>query len=190
MGNDIMIQKFHGTTILAVKRDSEGAMGGDGQLTLGETILKAGSRKIRRMHDNKVLVGFAGAAADALTLMDIFEDKLQDLQGDLTRTAIAVVKKWRTDRFLRRLEAQMAVMDGRDILMISGNGDIVEPDDNIIALGSGGPYALAAARSLMAHTKLPPSKIVQEALRIASEICIYTNGKVYVESIPLNAKME
>lgn len=184
MGNGAMTQETHGTTILAVFQDGHGAMGGDGQLTVGDTILKTGSRKIRRLYDDKVLIGFAGAAADALTLMEIFEEKLKDMQGDLMRTAIEVVKKWRTDRYLRRLEAQMAVMNTHDLLWISGNGDVVEPDDGIVALGSGGPYALAAARALMAHTKLTPKEIVAESLKIASEICIYTNGKITVETIP------
>jgi ATP-dependent HslUV protease subunit HslV len=184
MGTNTMTQEVHGTTILAVFRDGHGAMGGDGQLTVGETILKAGSRKIRRVYDDKVLVGFAGAAADALTLMEIFEEKLKDMQGDLLRTAIEVAKKWRTDKYLRRLEAQMAVMNNRDLLWISGNGDVVEPDDSIVALGSGGPYALAAARALMARSKLSAEEIVRESLKIASEICIYTNDRITVETIP------
>jgi ATP-dependent HslUV protease subunit HslV len=179
-----MTQDIHGTTILAVTRDGRGAMGGDGQLTVGETILKAGSRKIRRLYDDKVLVGFAGAAADALTLMEIFEEKLKGMQGDLMRTAIEVAKKWRTDKYLRRLEAQMAVMNNRDLLWISGNGDVVEPDDGIVALGSGGPYALAAARALTSRSKLSAEEIVLESLKIASEICIYTNDRITVETIP------
>ena len=179
-----MRKEVHGTTILAVLRDGHGAMGGDGQLTVGETILKAGSRKIRRLQDNQVLVGFAGAAADALTLMEIFDERLQHLQGDLLRAAIEVAKKWRTDKYLRRLEAQMAAMNNRSLLWISGTGDVVEPDDGIVALGSGGPYALAAARALANHSKLAPDEIVTESLKIAAEICVYTNNNISVETIP------
>ncbi len=179
-----MMQKVRSTTILAVLRDGQGAMGGDGQLTVGETILKAGSRKIRRLQDDQVLVGFAGAAADALTLMEVFEEKLSGLQGDLLRAAIETAKKWRTDKYLRRLEAQMAAMNDHSLLWLSGTGDVVEPDDGIVALGSGGPYALAAARALALKTALTPDKIVTESLKIAADICIYTNTNFSVETIP------
>jgi len=179
-----MTQKVHGTTILAVLRDGYGALGGDGQLTVGDTILKAGSRKIRRLYDDQVLVGFAGAAADALTLIEIYEERLKNLSGDLLRTAIEVAKKWRTDKYLRRLEAQMVVMNNRSLLWLSGNGDVVEPDDGIVALGSGGPYALAAARALAVHSPLTPEEIVRESLKIASEICVYTNDRITIETIP------
>jgi ATP-dependent HslUV protease subunit HslV len=184
MGNQNMIETVHATTILAILRNGHGAMGGDGQLTVGETILKATSRKIRRLADQQVLIGFAGAAADALTLIEIFEEKLRTSQGDLHRAAIEMVKKWRTDKYLRRLEAQMAAMNTKTLLWISGTGDVVEPDDGIVALGSGGPYALAAARALAIHSKLPPEEIVRESLKIASEICIFTNANLTIEIIP------
>jgi len=179
-----MIPTTHATTILSVLRNGHGAMGGDGQLTVGETILKATSRKIRRLSDPQVLIGFAGAAADALTLIEIFEEKLRTSQGDLHRAAIEMVKKWRTDKYLRRLEAQMAAMNAKTLLWISGTGDVVEPDDGIVALGSGGPYALAAARALSIHSKLTPEEIVRESLKIASEICIFTNANLTIETIP------
>lgn len=179
-----MKQKVRGTTILAVLRDGQGAMGGDGQLTVGDTILKAGSRKIRRLQDDKVLVGFSGAAADAITLMEIFEEKLRGMQGDLLRAAIETAKNWRTDKYLRRLEAQMAAMNDSSLLWLSGTGDVVEPDDGIVALGSGGPYALAAARALSSHSGLTPREIVMESMKIAADICIYTNDNFSVETIP------
>ena len=178
-----MNNEAHGTTILAMLRDGNGAMGGDGQLTVGDTILKAGSKKIRRLYDDQVIVGFAGAAADALTLMELFEQKLQGMQGDLHRAAIELAKKWRTDKYLRRLEAQMAAMNSKNLLLISGTGDIVEPDDGIVALGSGGSYALAAARALANHSSLSPEDVVTESLKIAAEICIYTNDNITVEKI-------
>jgi ATP-dependent HslUV protease subunit HslV len=179
-----MTDNIHATTILAVLRNSIGAMGGDGQLTVGETILKATSRKIRRLSDPQVLIGFAGAAADALTLIEIFEEKLRHTGGDLHRAAIEMVKKWRTDKYLRRLEAQMTAMNTKTLLWISGTGDVVEPDDGIVALGSGGPYALAAARALSTHSKLSPEDLVRESLKIASEICIFTNANLTIETIP------
>jgi ATP-dependent HslUV protease subunit HslV len=184
MGHHAMMKETRGTTILAMLKDGYGAMGGDGQLTVGETVLKSSSRKIRRLQDGKTLVGFAGASADALTLIEIFEEKLGTMQGDLQRAAIEVAKKWRTDKYLRRLEAQMAAMDIRNLLWISGTGDVVEPDDGIVGLGSGGPYALAAARALMNHSSLTPDEVVRESLIIASDICIYTNSNLVIETIP------
>jgi ATP-dependent HslUV protease subunit HslV len=158
-------------------------MGGDGQVTLGNTILKHTARKIRRLYEDRVLAGFAGATADAITLFEKFEGKLSEFHGNLRRAAVELAKEWRTDRVLRRLDAVMVVTDGRDLMLLSGSGDVVEPDDGVIGVGSGGPYALAAARAMLRHTELPALAIAREALRIASGICIYTNDNLAVEEI-------
>ena len=174
---------IRGTTILAVSRGGSVAMAGDGQVTMGNTILKATARKIRRLHEDKVLAGFAGATADAFTLFEKFEGKLSEFRGNLRRAAVELAKEWRTDRVLRRLEAMMVVTDGRDLMLLSGSGDVVEPDDGVIGVGSGGPYALAAARAMLLHTDRTAPEIARESLRIASGICIYTNDEVVVEEI-------
>jgi ATP-dependent HslUV protease subunit HslV len=174
-----------GTTIIGVKRDGLVALGGDGQVTFGNnTIIKAGARKIRKLYSGQVLAGFAGSVADSLTLFDRFEQKLDEYRGNLLRAAVELTKEWRLDKYLRRLEAMLIVADKGQILIISGNGEVIEPDDNIAAIGSGGPYALAAARAMLAHTSLDASKIVQSALEIAASICIYTNDCITVEQLP------
>ncbi len=173
--------KFRSTTILCVRYKGKVALGGDGQVTYGDTVLKMGARKIRRIYDDSVIVGFAGASADALTLFEKFESKLEQFNGNLSRAAVELAKDWRTDRFLRRLEAQLVVADKKNCFLISGTGDVVEPDDNIIALGSGGPYALAAARALAKYANLDAKQIVKEALSIAGSICIYTNTNINIE---------
>ncbi|HHP50917.1 MAG TPA: ATP-dependent protease subunit HslV [Moorella mulderi] len=172
-----------GTTIIAVRRDGQVAMAGDGQVTLDKTIMKQRARKIRRLYQNRVLAGFAGSVADALTLFEKFEGKLEEYHGNVPRAAVELGKEWRTDRFLRRLEALLIVADKEHLLIISGSGEIVEPDDGIAAIGSGGPYALAAARALMRHTRLGASEIAREALSIAASICIYTNENIAVEEL-------
>ena len=174
---------FHGTTILAVRRFGKGAIAGDGQLTLEDIIIKGGGKKVRKLFDGKVLVGYAGAAADALALLELFEGKLKQYNGDLTRSVIEVAKEWRLDRQLHKLEADMVVMDDQKMFMLSGLGEVVEPDDEVLALGSGGAYALAAARALMIHTQLTAREIVEQSLKIASEICIYTNSNITVEEL-------
>ncbi|MBC8184720.1 ATP-dependent protease subunit HslV [candidate division KSB1 bacterium] len=171
---------FRATTILGIKTKNGIALGGDGQVTFGDTIMKTGARKVRRIYNDTILVGFAGASADALTLFEKFEAKLEEFNGNLPKAAVDLAKDWRTDRYLRRLEALIAVMDKNNCFLISGTGDVVEPDDNIIALGSGGPYAQAAAQALVKHTKMDAKKIVEESLKIAGNICIYTNTKINV----------
>lgn len=175
--------RFHSTTIVAVRRDGRSAMAGDGQVTLGQTVVKGKARKVRRLSDGQVLAGFAGASADAFTLLDRFEQKLKAHQNNLTRSAVELAKDWRTDRYLRRLEAMLIVMDKSSMLLISGTGDVVEPDEGVVAIGSGGNYALSAARALMKHTDLPAAEVAREALRIASEICVYTNDSILVEEL-------
>ncbi len=175
--------KTRSTTILGIRHKGKAAMAGDGQVTFGDTILKTSARKIRKMYDNTILVGFAGAAADALTLFDKFDAKLEQFKGNLPRAVVELAKEWRTDRYLRRLEAQLAVMDKNHSFLVSGTGDVIEPDDSILALGSGGPYALAAARALIKHTKLSAREIVQEAMQIAGSICIYTNTNIVIEEL-------
>ncbi len=175
--------EIHGTTILGVIHNGEAALGGDGQVTFGTTVLKHNSRKIRRLYNNQILAGFAGAAADAFTLFERFEEKLERYNGNLTKSAVELAKDWRTDKFLRRLEAMLAVLDGRTALIISGTGDVVEPDDQILAIGSGGPYALAAARALKISSNLSAADIVQTSLEIAAGICIYTNRNIVVETL-------
>ncbi len=177
--------KFRSTTILGVRKNNKAALAGDGQVTFGDTVIKSNTVKVRRMHENKVLAGFAGAAADAFTLFEKFEAKLQQYKGNLYRASVELAKEWRTDKYLRRLEAQLAVMDLKSALIISGNGDVLEPDDGIIAIGSGAPYALSAARALIKFTDLPAENIVSEAMKIASNICIYTNENITVEKLPL-----
>ena len=169
------------TTIVAVTRNGITAIAGDGQVTLENTVIKHTARKIRRMYQNKVLAGFAGSVADAQALSDKFEAKLEAAGGNLTRASVDFAKEWRTDRILRRLEAMMIVADKEKVYLLSGDGNILEPDDGVTAIGSGGPYALAAARALVANTNLQPRQIVEEAMRIASEICIYTNDKIIVD---------
>jgi len=171
------------TTIIAVRRGEEVAMAGDGQVTMGNTIVKLGARKVRRLSGGKVLVGFAGASADAFTLFARLEDKLEEHGGSLVRAAVELAKDWRTDRVLRRLEALLVACDRETSLVISGTGDVIEPDAGVVAVGSGGPYALAAARALLAHTGLDATTIAGEALRIASAICIYTGGEIVVEKL-------
>lgn len=175
--------KTRSTTILGIRHKGAAAMAGDGQVTFGDTILKTKARKIRKMYDDTILVGFAGAAADALTLFEKFEGKLEQYKGNLSRSVVELAKEWRTDRYLRRLEAQLAVMDKQQCFLVSGTGDVIEPDDSIVALGSGGPYALAAARSLVKHTKLNAKEIVEEAMKIAGSICIYTNTNITIEEL-------
>jgi len=177
------VSGIRGTTIVAVSRDGRVAMAGDGQVTLGATVLKHTARKIRRLHEDRVLAGFAGATADAFTLFERFEAKLGEFRGNMRRAAVELAKEWRTDRVLRRLDALMVVTDGRDLMLLSGGGDVVEPDDGVIGVGSGGPFAQAAARALLRHTSMPAAEIAREALLIAAGICIYTNENATVEEI-------
>ena len=174
---------IHGTTILAVRKNGRTAVGGDGQVTIQNTIMKQGARKVRRLFQDRVIAGFAGAAGDALALFERFEGKLEEAAGNLPRAAYELVKDWRTDRSLRRLEALLIVADKDHLLVGSGNGDLIEPDDGIAAIGAGGPYALAAARALSGHTDLTAEEIVREAMAIAADICIYTNREVTVEVV-------
>ncbi len=173
---------MHGTTIIGVKKDGKIAIGGDGQVTLGNSVMKASANKIRRLFDDKVVAGFAGATADAFTLFEKFEAKLKDYKGNLKRAAVELAKDWRSDKFLRRLEAMIIVADKDTLLLISGTGDVLEPDDDVIAIGSGGNYALAAARALL-DGKLSSKQIVEKSLKIAADICIYTNSNIIVEEI-------
>ncbi|HUF19432.1 MAG TPA: ATP-dependent protease subunit HslV [Burkholderiales bacterium] len=172
---------FHGTTIVSVRRGNRVALGGDGQVTFGNVVLKASARKVRRLYHDRILAGFAGGTADAFTLFERFEAKLDKHQGNLLRAAVELAKDWRTDRILRRLEAMLAVADHESSLILSGNGDVVEPEQGLLAIGSGGPYAQAAARALLEHTELPPAEIVKQALTIAGDICIYTNQNHMIE---------
>lgn len=175
---------FHATTIVAVYDGGKGAVGGDGQVTFGgATIIKHGAKKVRRLHNGRVIAGFAGSAADAFTLFEKFEEHLNAHRGHLVRAAVELAKEWRTDRVLRRLEALLVAMDAGGLLLISGTGDVIEPDDGVVAVGSGGPYALAAARALKRHTDLGPAEIVERALLIAAEICVYTNDRLTIESL-------
>ncbi len=174
---------FKATTIICVRRNNKLAMAGDGQVTVGETVLKQSANKIRRLYSGVVLAGFAGATSDAFALFSRFEAKLEEYRGNLSRAAIELAKDWRMDRALRRLEALLIVADKEYSFIISGTGDVVEPDDGIIAIGSGGPYALAAARALLAHTKLPAKEIAAQAMKISADICIYTNQHITVEEL-------
>ena len=172
---------MHGTTILSVRRGASVALGGDGQVTLGNVVLKGGARKIRRLYQDRILAGFAGGTADAFTLFERFEAKLDKHQGNLLRSAVELAKDWRTDRILRRLEAMLAVADKEHSLIITGMGDVLEPEHGIVAIGSGGAYAQAAARALLENTQLPPKEIVDKSLAVAADLCIYTNHQRSIE---------
>jgi ATP-dependent HslUV protease, peptidase subunit HslV len=174
---------MHSTTIICVRKDDKVALAGDGQVTLGDTVIKHGAKKIRRLYNNKILSGFAGSSADSFALFSRFESKLEQFHGNLSRAAVELAKDWRTDRSLRHLEAVMVVADDKNSFLIAGNGDLIEPDDGLIAIGSGGPYALAAARALLKYTALNAREIAEEAMRIAAKICIYTNDSVTVEEL-------
>ena len=174
---------LHGTTILSVRRNGKTAIAGDGQVTVGATVMKHNAKKVRKMYNDKILAGFAGATADAFTLFEKFEAKLEQYHGNLTRAAVELAKDWRTDRVLRRLEALMIVTDAERSFVLSGSGDVIEPENGIAAIGSGGAYALAAARALMDHTALDARMIVEEAMKIAAEICIYTNKEISIEEL-------
>jgi ATP-dependent HslUV protease subunit HslV len=174
---------FHSTTVLAVRHRDQTVMASDGQVTFGDTIFKQSARKIRRLYNDKILAGFAGSAADSFALFSRFEAKLEQYRGNLERSAVELAKDWRTDRMLRRLEAMLIVMDARATYLLSGNGDLIEPDDGIIAIGSGGAYAMAAAKALARHTEMPAKAIAEEAMNIAGAICIYTNNVLTIESL-------
>ncbi len=174
---------MHGTTIIAVRRNGKTSIAGDGQVTVGSTVMKHNAKKVRKMYNDRILAGFAGATADAFTLFEKFEAKLEQYHGNLTRAAVELAKDWRTDRVLRRLEALMIVADNERSFIISGNGDVIEPENGISAIGSGGPYALAAARALTDHTSLDARSIVTEAMKIAGDICIYTNKEISIEEL-------
>ena len=178
-----MNEKIIGTTIIAVRHKGKIAMAGDGQVTLGNTVMKHGARKVRRLYKDQIIAGFAGSTADAFTLFEKFESKLEQYNGNLYRAAVELAKDWRTDRMLRRLEALLIVADREKILVLSGTGDVIEPDDGAAAIGSGGPFALAAARALIQHSDLEAKAIVEEAMRIASRICIFTNDQIVVEEM-------
>jgi ATP-dependent HslUV protease subunit HslV len=177
------METFHGTTILSVRRGGRVVIGGDGQVSLGQTVMKGNARKVRRLYKERVLAGFAGATADAFTLFERFEGKLEKHQGNLTRSAVELAKDWRTDRMLRRLEALLCVADARASLIISGTGDVIEPEHDLMAIGSGGSFAQAAARALIENTELPASEIVERALHIAADICVYTNHNLVLEEL-------
>lgn len=177
------MDQYKGTTVLSVRRNGKVVIGGDGQVTMGHTIMKGNARKIRRLFNDKVIAGFAGGTADAFTLFELFEKKLETHSGQLTRAAVELAKDWRTDRMLRRLEALLAVADQKTSLIISGNGDVIEPENNLIAIGSGGPYAQSAARALLDNTKLNARDIVEKSLNIAGDICIYTNHHLTIEEL-------
>lgn len=178
-----MDMTFHATTIIGVKKDGQLALAGDGQVSLGNTVMKHTARKVRRLHDDKVLAGFAGSTADAFALFEKFEAKLKEYSGNITRAAVELAKDWRTDRILRRLEALLIVADKEAMFMISGNGDVIEPDDGVCAIGSGGPYALAAAKALLRHTDMDAKAIALAAMKIAGEICVFTNESITVETM-------
>jgi ATP-dependent HslUV protease, peptidase subunit HslV len=174
---------MHSTTILAVRHRDRAVLAGDGQVTFGQTVVKQGARKIRRLYNDKILAGFAGSAADSFALFARFESKLEQYRGNLERAAVELAKDWRSDRILRRLEAMLVVLDNNATFLLSGNGDLIEPDDGLVAIGSGGPYALAAARALARNTDLGARAIAERSMAIASEICIYTNGSIVVEEL-------
>jgi ATP-dependent HslUV protease subunit HslV len=175
--------RMHGTTVLCVRRDNKVVIAGDGQVTMGQQVMKHSARKIRRLFNDKVLAGFAGSTADALSLFERFEGKLQEHHGNLAKSSVELAKEWRKDRALRHLEALLVVADGKATFVLSGEGDVIEPDDGICAIGSGGPFALSAARALTKHSKLGAKEIAQESMRIASEICIYTNNNFTIEEL-------
>jgi len=177
------MDQYHGTTILSVRRGATVALGGDGQVTLGNIVVKSTARKVRRLYNNQILAGFAGGTADAFTLFERFEAKLEKHQGQLLRSAVELAKDWRTDRMLRRLEAMLSVADAEHSLVITGNGDVLEPEYGIVAIGSGGAYAQSAARALLEHTTLTPREIVAQSLKIAGDICIYTNQSHTIETL-------
>jgi ATP-dependent HslUV protease subunit HslV len=176
-------EKFRSTTILMVRRGSNVAVAGDGQVTLGDMVMKHRAKKVRRLYHGKIIVGFAGASADALHLFDRLETKLEAHQGNLTRAVVELAKDWRTDKILRRLEALLLAVDGQNSFLVSGTGDVIEPDEGVMAIGSGAPYALAAARALMAHTEMSPTDICREAMNIAGSFCVYTNQEIVVEEL-------
>ncbi len=175
--------RLRSTTIVSLRRGGRLAMGGDGQVTMGESVVKTKARKIRRLYNDKVIAGFAGSTADALSLFSRFEQKLEEYHGNLSRAVVELAKDWRTDRALRHLEALLLVADDKNTYLVSGNGDVIEPDDGIAAIGSGGPYALAAARALAKHTQLSAREIVEEAMRLAGEICIFSNQEITIEEL-------
>src|SRR6188768_1921468 len=183
MRNDANSREIRSTTVLLVKRDGKVAMAGDGQVTLGETVIKGNARKVRRISNGAILAGFAGSTADAFSLLTRFETKLEQFQGQLERAAIELSKDWRTDKYLRNLEALLIVADSKDAFLISGKGDVISSDEGLLSVGSGSMYALAAARALMTHTDLSAAEIAKEALRIAADICIYTNTDIVIEEI-------
>jgi len=175
---------FHATTILAIRHQGKVVVVGDGQVSLGQTVMKHSARKVRKLHHDKVIAGFAGATADAFTLFEKFEGKLEQFNGNLKRAAVELAKDWRTDRILRRLEALLVVADANDLLVLSGSGDVVEPDDGLMAIGSGGNFALAAARVLVKHTQLDARAIAEESMRVAAGLCVYTNDQLTFEELP------
>lgn len=177
------MEQFRGTTILSVRRDSKVVMGGDGQVSFGNTVMKGNARKVRRLYHDHVIAGFAGGTADAFTLFERFEGKLEKHQGNLTRAAVELAKDWRSDRMLRRLEALLAVADAGTSLIISGNGDVIEPEESLMAIGSGGPYAMAAARAMLENTALDARNIVEKSLTIAADICVFTNKQLVIEEL-------
>ena len=177
------MEQYHGTTILSVRRGNQVAMGGDGQVTLGHIVIKASARKVRRIYQDRILAGFAGGTADAFTLFERFEAKLDKYQGNLLRSAVELAKDWRSDRALRRLEAMLAVADRDNSLVITGNGDVLEPEYGIVAIGSGGAYAQSAARALLENSALPPADMVRKSLEIAADLCIYTNRSFTIETL-------
>ncbi len=180
------MEQYRGTTILSVRRNGQVVIGGDGQVSMGNTVMKGNARKVRRLYGDKVLAGFAGGTADAFTLFELFEAQLEKYQGHLTRAAVELAKLWRTERALRRLEALLAVADKETSLVITGNGDVIEPEDNLIAIGSGGPFAQSAARALLDNTELAAGDIVEKGLAIAADICIYTNHNRVIETLDYN----
>jgi ATP-dependent HslUV protease subunit HslV len=177
------VKQFRGTTILSVRRDNAVVIGGDGQVTMGDTVMKGNARKVRRLYNDRVIAGFAGGTADAFTLFELFEGKLEEYSGQLTRAAVELAKDWRTNKMLRNLEALLAVADKETSLIISGNGDVIEPENSLMAIGSGGPFAQAAARALLENTQLEARTIVEQSLGIAADICIYTNRQLTVEAL-------
>ena len=179
----LYVDQFHGTTILSVRRGNHVAIGGDGQVTMGDTIMKGNARKVRRLYNDKVIAGFAGGTADAFTLFELFEGKLEKHSGQLTRSAVELAKDWRTNKMLRNLEALLAVADSETSLIISGNGDVIEPENSLMAIGSGGPFAQAAARALLENTDMDARTITETALGIAADICIYTNRQLTLEEL-------
>jgi ATP-dependent HslUV protease subunit HslV len=181
--NNESTNKIRSTTILSIRRDGKVAVAGDGQVSLQNTVMKASARKVRRLYNDKVIAGFAGSTADAFTLFARFEAKLEQYHGQLQRAAVELGKEWRTDKFLRNLEAMLIVADASTSLLISGGGDVIEPDDGVLSIGSGGPYALSAARALLLHTNLSAREIAQEAMKIAADVCIYTNNNITIEEI-------